>query len=123
MPALLQACIPGKNGGCKNRMLNTALATVICDGGALVAKMAMKAGLSALASPIVVATCDVSAFRDAGSCTLANKATTVTTLGGGNSVTLQSTEWDANCVCARTGRRPAIMITLPQVYTPSTCRK
>lgn len=86
------SCVPGTGGA----------------PGTLAANFTSAEGVL-LGARSVVASCDVSALSDMGSCPSANKAsvTRVDSLGG---VALRSAEWDSNCVCLRTGRRPGFKV-------------
>jgi len=75
-------------------------------------------------APVVVATCSTSRMTDLSSCDLTNSASTVQTrvASAPTAVALASSEWSSDCVCADTGRRPVMMITIPEVVVGAACK-
>jgi hypothetical protein len=86
-------------------------------------------GVSLTGYKEVVATCEGSDFSDMGTCGGgsggsgdASKAD-VTRTATPSTVQLRSpAQWDANCVCANTGRRPVMRIAVPEVVVGAACK-
>jgi hypothetical protein len=113
---------------CHNRWLSAGSARVSCvpgvDGapGTLQVNFTSNAGFMILGEKNVVATCGISKFSDMSSCGVANRATGFVRTSSAASVGLQSEEWDSQCVCTSTGRRPGLQIEVPEVVVGAACK-
>jgi len=116
-----QTCIPKKGRKtCKKQFVRAGTATVDCAAGSLQVNFTSEAGIVLGRAYDVVATCEVSALSDMSSCGVDNAGSTVK-VASGAATALASTEWDSNCVCTRTRRRPTLKVTVPEVIVGAAC--
>jgi hypothetical protein len=119
-----QACIQGASGktSCSNRnFVTSGSADITCDaGGVLNVNFTSAKGVSLTGAKTVIASCDNSAFTSPSSCDITSKTATVRAAGPG-AVVVNSPEWDSNCVCKNTGRRPTMIVNVPEVIVGSIC--
>jgi hypothetical protein len=109
------SCIPGLAGAPGTLAVNFTAAAGAAIGG-------YSGGYMITSEPNVVATCAGSRFSDMSTCSPASAAATVTTTAAASSVALASTEWDSNCVCTATGRRPVMKVDVPKVVVGAACK-
>jgi hypothetical protein len=130
----IQACVFARptSKKCRHRHIGTATATVSCIPGLAGAPGTLAFNFTAAASaagggymitstPSVVATCAGSRFSDMSTCSPASAAM-VTTTAAASSVAMASAEWDSNCVCTATGRRPVMKVDVPKVVVGAACK-
>lgn len=107
--------------GCAGEWQQVGAVNVACSGGKLVLTTQSEKGFVMGDRIDVVATCGNSAFTAQSSCGVANAAGTSVAQGSGGTE-VSSSEWDDNCVCKDTGRRPVLKIGVSDVISGAACQ-
>lgn len=114
-------CKPRAGKPCVNEWQKVGSVQVSCSSGSLALSAQEERGFVMGEVFDVVATCGNSAFTAQSSCDVANAAGAAVTRGtGGTEVT--SPEWDDECVCQGTGRRPVVKIVVNDVIAGAACQ-
>ena len=109
-----------KASNCVSGWQNAGSVQVSCSAGQLALSMAEEKGFVLGTNIDVVATCGNSPFTQMSSCSIANAAgTTVTPTATG--VEVASPEWNDQCVCSGSGRRPVIKLAVHDVIAGAAC--
>lgn len=123
-PQVCAAKSSNKTGGsstCTGSWENVGSVKVSCAAGKLVLSLQGERGYSLGDMVDVVATCDNSAFTSLSSCQIANSGnTTVTAVAGG--IQVASSDWNDQCVCASSRRRPVMKLTVNDVIAGAACQ-
>jgi hypothetical protein len=126
-----QVCVPkpsrANSNKCVPKVLLAGNAAVSCPAGSgligveFTSAKTSLSGFSVGRAHTVLASCANSPPNVKSSCGLANGNGTVVapTLTGG--VSVSSPEWDGNCVCKATGRRPVLLIRTAEVVAGAGC--
>jgi hypothetical protein len=129
-----KACVyrTPKSKKCRNKYVTSANAVVSCIPGVGGAPgtlafnfTAATGGYLLTSTPTVVASCANSKFSDMSTCSMSNPASLakgVLASATAPSTTLASAEWDSNCVCTATKRRPVMKVDVPQVLCGGACK-
>jgi hypothetical protein len=122
------ACVHKHGGqGCTKKWLKSAATAVDCKAGApgqpgtLVYKFASEMGNIVRSGGNIVATCDADVI-DGKARIQSNAPSTIVQSPSASQTTVSSPEWDENCVCKTSGRRPAMRVEVPGAVVGAACK-